>query len=324
MKQYEPIVKLQYGPLNAKVNLLPDFFTNFVPERRAEIVAEEAAFYHGITEPYSVNSRLDVAWTRFTADDGYEVPVKTYRPKTAKGSLSALVFFHGGGFKTCSVETHDFVPAYLAANANVMAFNVEYRLAPEDKFPIGLEDCYQAVRWIAQNAKSLGVDASRLTVCGDSSGGNFAAVITLLARERKEFTIDKQVLIYPALDFSGTIKKRSAEVYTMVGAKPDAHAISVSPLMLEYLPDPERQVTDPLVSPILAESFENLPQALFIEAECDALADDGLIYANLLQQAGVPVTCKVYEGMPHAFILRTYEETFEALDEICRFLNAEQ
>lgn len=324
MKQYEPIVKLQYGPLNAKVNLLPDFFTNFVPERRAEIVAEEAAFYHGITEPYSVSGRLDVTWTHFAADDGYVVPVKTYSPKAAKGSLPALVFFHGGGFKTCSVETHDFVPAYLAANAGVMAFNVEYRLAPEDKFPVGLEDCYQAVRWISENAGSFGVDASRLTVCGDSSGGNFAAAITLLARERKEFTIERQVLIYPALDFSGSIQKRSAEVYAMVGAKPDAHAKSVSPLMLEYLPDPERQVTDPLVSPILAESFQGLPQALFIEAECDALVDDGLIYANLLKQAGVPVTCKVYEGMPHAFILRTYEETFEALNEICRFLNAEQ
>lgn len=324
MKQYEPIVKLQYGPLKAKVNLLPDFFTNFVPERRAEIVAEEAAFYHGITEPYSVNSRLDVAWTSFTADDGYKVPVKTYRPKAASGKLPALVFFHGGGFKTCSVETHDFVPAYLAANANVMAFNVEYRLAPEDKFPVGLDDCYQAVRWIADNAESLGVDANRLTVCGDSSGGNFAAAITLMARERKEFSIDKQVLIYPALDFSGTIKKRSAEVYTMVGAKPDAHAKSVSPLMREYLNDPEREIMNPLVSPLLAESFQGLPQALFIEAECDALADDGLIYANLLKQAGVKVTCKVYEGMPHAFILRTYEETFAALDEICRFLTAEK
>lgn len=324
MKQYEPIIKLQYGPLKAKVNLLPDFFTDFVPERRAEIVANEAAFYHGITEPYSVSGRLSTAWTRFTADDGYEVPVKTYRPKAAKGELPALVFFHGGGFKTCSVETHDFVPAYLAANANVMAFNVEYRLAPEDKFPAGLEDCYQAARWIAKNAKSLGVDARHLVVCGDSSGGNFAAAITLMARERKEFIIDKQVLIYPALDFSGTIQKRSAEVYTMVGVKPDAHAKSVSPLMREYLPDPEREIMNPLVSPILAESFQNLPQALFIEAECDALADDGLIYANLLKQAGVPVTCKVYEGMPHAFILRTYEETFEALDEICRFLNAKQ
>ncbi len=324
MKQYEPIVKLQYGPLKAKVNLLPDFFTNFVPERRAEIVAEEAAFYHGITEPYSVNSRLEVVWTRFTADDGYEVPIKTYHPKTVNGKLPALVFFHGGGFKTCSVETHDFVPAYLAANANVIAFNVEYRLAPEDKFPTGLEDCYQAVRWIASNAESLDVDANRLTVCGDSSGGNFAAAITLMARERKEFSIDKQVLIYPALDFSGTIKKRSAEVYTMVGAKPDAHAKSVSPLMREYLNDPEREIMNPLVSPLLAESFQGLPQALFIEAECDALADDGLIYANLLKQAGVKVTCKVYEGMPHAFILRTYEETFAALDEICRFLTAEK
>ena len=322
MKHYEPIEKLAYGPLDKKVNLLPDFFTDFVPQRRAQIVAEEAKFYKGITAPYSVSGRLDTAWARFSTGDGYEVPVKTYRPKDAEGTLPALVFFHGGGFKTCSVETHDFVPAYLAANAGVMAFSVDYRLAPEDKFPTGLEDCYQAIVWIVRHADALKVDPRRITVCGDSSGGNFAAAITQLARKRRDVAIEKQVLIYPALEFTGTIKKRSAEVYAMVGAKEHATtgASRIMPLMWDYLEDPEREVYNPLVSPVLAESFANLPEALFIQAECDALADDGLIYAKLLADAGVPVTSKVYKGMPHAFILRTYDETFEALDEICKFL----
>lgn len=320
MKHYEPIQTPDYGPLDKKVNLLPDFFTDFVPERRAEIVAAEAAFYHGITAPYSVVGRLDTAWTHFSAADGYPIPVKTYRPKNAAGTLPALVFFHGGGFKTCSVETHDFVPAYLAANAGVMAFSVEYRLAPEYKFPTGLEDCYQAVVWITRHADALKIDPSRIAVCGDSSGGNFAAAITMLARKRRDVAIDRQVLIYPALEFTGTIKKRSAEAYAMVGSKERANDSKIMPLMWDYLEDPEREVFNPLVSPVLAESFANLPKALFIQAECDALTDDGLIYAKLLADADVPVTCEIYKGMPHAFILRTYNETFEALDVICKFL----
>lgn len=322
MRTYEPIQKLNYGPLDPKVNLLPDFFTGFEPQRRSEIVAEEAKFYHGITEPYSVDDKLDKHYTSFKADDGYEIPVKVYRPKKAKGELPALVFIHGGGFKTCSVETHDFVPSYIAANAGILVYNVEYRLAPEYKFPAGLEDCYQAVQWISKNTKQLGVDPNCIMVGGDSSGGTFSAAITQMARVRGDISIAKQILIYPATEFTGTIKKRSAEVYTMVGSSGDEPVSPISPLMMEYLNDPEKEVWNPYVSPMLAEDFSGLPEALFIEAECDALVDDGLIYAKLLQDAGVPVNCKVYNGMPHAFVLRTYDETFAALDEICRFIGA--
>ena len=322
MHTYEPIQKLNYGPLDSKVNLLPDFFTGFEPKRRSEIVAEEAKFYHGITAPYSVDDKLDKHYTSFKADDGYEVPVKVYRPKAAKGELPALIFIHGGGFKTCSVETHDFVPSYIAANAGILAFNVEYRLAPEHKFPVGLEDCYQAVQWVFKNAKQLGADTNHIMVGGDSSGGTFSAAIAQMAHSRGDVSIAKQILIYPATEFTGTIKKRSAEVYTMVGSSGDEPASPISPLMLEYLSDPEKEVWNPYVSPMLAEDLSGLPEALFIEAECDALVDDGLIYAKLLQDAGVPVTCKVYNGMPHAFVLRTYDETFAALDEICQFIDA--
>lgn len=322
MRTYEPIQKLNYGPLDPKVNLLPDFFTGFEPQRRGEIVAEEAKFYRGITEPYSVDGKLEKHYTSFLASDGYEVPVKVYRPKNARDDLPALIFIHGGGFKTCSVETHDFVPSYIAANAGILVFSVEYRLAPENKFPAGLEDCYQAVRWVSENAKRFGVDATRVMVGGDSSGGTFSAAIAQMARERGDVSIAKQILIYPATEFTGTIRKRSAEVYTMVGASGDEPASPISPLMTEYLNDPEKEVWNPYVSPMLANDLSGLPEALFIEAECDALVDDGLIYAKLLRDAGVPAVCKVYDGMPHAFVLRTYDETFAALDEICRFIGA--
>lgn len=315
--EIRPFLSSEYGPLADKVVLEPDFFTGFVPERRKEIVAEEARFYHSITEPYSVDDRLDKFYEEFTSFDGEKIPIKVYRPKAEKSGRPALVFIHGGGFKTCSVETHDFVPSYVAANADLVAFSVEYRLAPEYKFPVGLKDCYEAVRWVRENAERFGVDPSLVSVGGDSSGGSFSASLCLMARD-EAMPIRSQVLIYPATDLSNIVPKKSAEVYTMVGSDPDDDGPKET-LLDTYLESPE-QVRDPLVTPLIAEDLSDLPPALFIQAECDALCDDGLMYATRLSEAGVKVEAHIYEGMPHAFILRTYEETFEALDTICAFL----
>lgn len=318
--EFKPLIQCEYGPLADKVNLEPDFFTGFVPERRAEIVAEEARFYHGITAPYSVDGKLNKWYETFKSFDGTEISIKIYQPRAEGKDRAALVFVHGGGFKTCSVETHDFVPSYLAANAGVVAFSVEYRLAPEYRFPIGLKDCYEAVKWVKAQAQRLGIDPAKVSVGGDSSGGTFSASMTLMARRDGE-AIDKQVLIYPATDVGGLVPKKSAEVYTMVGSTDDDDGAPKETLLDAYLPDPAL-VRDELVSPLVAEDLSGLPKALFIQAECDALLDDGLMYARRLKDAGVDVEAHVYRGMPHAFILRTYEETFEALDAICAFLKA--
>lgn len=315
MANYEPIMPCAYGALDPKVSLEPDFFIGFQPERRAEIVAEEAKFYHGLTQPYSVDGELEKFYTSFRTSDGSQIPLKVYRPKAAAGPLPVVMFFHGGGFMTCSVETHDYVPSYLAAKAGVVCVSVEYRLSPEHKFPTGLEDCYAACKYVAEQAGALGADPSHMVVCGDSSGGNFSAAITLLARDRGDLTLWKQVLIYPATELAGLVERQSAKVYAPVGGQSEGP----SPMLMAYLHDLE-ETKNPLVSPMLAEDFCGLPPALLIEAECDSLVDDGLIYAKLLQDAGVPVECEIYRGMPHAFILRTYEETFAALDRICAFL----
>ncbi len=315
----EPLIHCDYGPLAAKVNLEPDFFTGFVPERRAEIVAEEAKFYHGITAPYSVDDRLNKWYESFPSFDGAEIQIKIYQPKAPGSRRPAFVFVHGGGFKTCSVETHDFVPSYVAANAGVVAFSVEYRLAPEHRYPVGLKDCYAAIEWVRAQADRLCIDPMKVAVGGDSSGGSFAVSLTLMAR-RVGLPLDKQVLIYPVTDPSGIVPKGSAQVYTMVGSSDDDDAPKET-LMDTYLADPA-QVRDELVTPLLAEDLSGLPKALLIQAECDALLDDGLMYGRRLKDAGVDVEAHVYKGMPHAFILRTYDETFEALDAICAFLKA--
>lgn len=315
--EFKPYIKSDYGELASKVNLLPDFFTGFQPERREEIVAEEAKFYHSITEPYSVDNQLEKYYVSFPSYDGSEIKMKVYMPKNLSSSTAAWVFTHGGGWMTCSVETHDYVPSYVAAKAGVVSFNIEYRLAPEHKFPVGLEDSYAAIKFIIENAERFKVNTARISVGGDSSGGNYAAALALMARDRGEFKLDKQVLIYPATDLTGSVRKKSAEVYAPVGGGDnDASAVSFSDIWCSSADE----VKSPYVSMLLAENLSDLPEALFIQAECDSLCDDGLMYAQRLHDAGVKVQCEVYKGMPHAFILRTYEETFAALDRIVAFL----
>lgn len=316
MKKFEPICKCRNGKLDKKVNLLPDFFSGFNPKRRKSIVKAEAEFYHDITKQYSVDKEIEKFYIKVPVRDGAEILVKVYRPKEKNEKIPTWIFMHGGGFITCSVETHDYVPSYIAAKAGIACFNIEYRLAPEYKFPKGIEDCYDVTKWIHDNAEELKIDSNKISVGGDSSGGNFAAVLAQMIKKSGEFKIQKQVLIYPVTDFSG-ISKESAQIYTPVGSSDEKNS---GPDFMEMYLNKDDDLYNPMLSPLLNTSLENLPEALFIEAECDALRDDGLYYAKALKDSGVQVDYQVYEGMPHAFILRTYEETFEALNKICNFL----
>lgn len=313
--QYKTIVPCEYGPLDPNVELQPDFFSGFKPENRAAILEKEEAFYHALMKPYSKSASISVRHDSFVASDGAKIPVKIYEPRGKAGNLPIHVFYHGGGFITCSIETHDYVPSYIAAQAGIRVISVGYRLAPEYPFPRGLLDSYEAIRWIVENAGSLDIDPEKLSVGGDSSGGNFAAALSLMDREMKNNFISRQALIYPVTDLSGTIPKKSREAYPPVGGD-EENAVDFIGM---YLPQ-KADALHPHVSPLLAENLDGLPPALFIEAECDSLVDDGLMYAKKLQDHGVPVRCVVYSGMPHAFILRRYEKTFAALEEICKFL----
>ena len=309
---YKPYLQCEYGPLDKGLDMSGDFFSVFTPGKRKELVAAEAKFYERLHEPYSVDEKVEKSYEHFKTGDGAEISVKLYRPKGEKGALPLWVFCHGGGFITCTVETHDYVPSYVAAKAKIAVASIEYRLAPEFPFPTGLEDCFSAIAWAHDKAQVLGVDPRKIYVGGDSSGGNFAAALCLMDRDRKTRCLSKQILIYPATDLSGTAPSKSAAAYAPVGGK-GLDFISM------YCRD-KKDVLNPLVSPLLAEDFVGLPPALFIEAECDALLDGGLMYAQKLHEAGIPVKVSVYRGMPHAFILRTFPKTFQALDAICDFL----
>ena len=247
----------------------------------------------------------------------HQIPVRIFLPgEKMEDDLPALLFFHGGGWVTESIDNYERICARLASATNHIVVSVEYRLAPEYPFPTGFYDCYMAAKAMFTNRFILNTDPDKITLIGDSAGGNLAAAVSLMARDQGEFLPKRQILIYPVTDAAEAVQKKSLEVYGSVCGT-EEHP---TPVLTSYFKNIKADAGKPYASPLLADDLEGLPKALFIQAECDGLVDDGLMYAKRLKDAGVPVECKVYEGMPHAFILRTYSETFEALDQICAFL----
>jgi acetyl esterase len=226
-----------------------------------------------------------------------EIPVRVYRPLGTGGTaLPVLVWFHGGGFVIGSVQESDSDCRRLAVEAGLVVVSVEYRLAPEHPFPAGPDDCYAATRWVAAHAAELGADASRLAVGGDSAGGNLAAVVALMARERGGPRILFQLLVYPVTDLVSMETPSHHE--NAVG-----YFLTRSSMLWfreAYVPDATGR-TDVRVSPLHAKELAGLPPALVITAEFDPLRDEGELYADRLRGAGVPVTKTRYDGMIHGF-----------------------
>jgi len=206
-----------------------------------------------------------------------------------------LVFYHGGGFVIGDLESHDGLCRSLTNGAGCVTVAVDYRLAPEAKFPAAVEDCYAATQWVAENAARLNADANRLAVGGDSAGGNLSAVISILARDRRTPRIIFQLLIYPATDItcSAPSHKTNTE-YVLTPA-------DIRWFMGHYLRN-EADRINPMASPTFAASFSALPPALIITAEFDPLRDEAEDYGQKLRAAGVPVQVSRYEGMVHGFV----------------------
>ena len=225
---------------------------------------------------------------------GGTILVRVYTPR-GSAPLPALVYFHGGGWVTGDVETHEGICRTLANAAGCVVASVDYRCAPEFAYPTAAEDCFAATRWVVDSARALGVDARRLAVCGDSAGGNLAAAVALMARDRGGPKLALQVLVYPITDcdFERPSYGENAEGYLLT-------AESMRFYWDQYVPNPADR-TQPYVSPIRAASLAGLPPALVITAEYDPLRDEGEAYAEKLADAGVPVTQSRYPGMIHAF-----------------------
>ena len=226
------------------------------------------------------------------------IPARIYVPNELRrrdGLSPALVFFHGGGWVIGDLDSHDVVCRQLAVAGALIVVSVDYRLAPEHKFPAAAEDAIAATQWVAANSGELGIDAARLAIGGDSAGGNLAAVVTLAARDAAGPALAGQVLIYPATDFAMTHGSHS-ELGTSV-----LLTHSVIRWFRDHYLNGAADIHDWRASPARATSLIGLPPAYVLTAGADPLRDEGDEYAERLKQAGVPVTYKHYPGQFHGF-----------------------
>ncbi|MGG3466813.1 alpha/beta hydrolase [Neobacillus pocheonensis] len=226
-----------------------------------------------------------------------DIPVRVYYPKEIQASYPALVFYHGGGWVIGNIETHDNVCRALTNLANCVTISVDYRLAPEHKFPAAVEDSYAAVQYVFNQAEAFQVDPSRIAVGGDSAGGNLAAVVANLAKDKNHPAILFQLLIYPSTNIGGE---------PTVSMRENSEGYFLTKGTMEWFRDcylnSEEDKQSPLVSPILHGNFKGLPPALVITAEYDPLRDEGEDYAEKLAEAGVDVECVRYDGTIHGFV----------------------
>jgi acetyl esterase/lipase len=225
-----------------------------------------------------------------------ELRYRLYAPlDRAQEILSGFVFFHGGGMVAGSIETHDRVAAALTLATSCRLVSIDYRLAPEHKFPAGVEDAVAAVDFVANNATLLGIDASRLVVGGDSAGATLAAVVCQHAFRNGGPTMAAQCLICPVLDFAKPSPSREA-----FADDPLIDRITLDADLSYYLPD-GADFADPRISPLRAADLSGLPAAIIHTAEFDPMRDEGNAYAERLAAAGVAVDHICHDGMVHNF-----------------------
>lgn len=273
----------------------------------------------------------DVTTTDITTDhvtipspDG-DIPARLYRPRTEE-TLPAILFFHGGGFFGGTLDTVENPCKLLAEKANALVVSVDYRLAPEHPFPAGLNDCYQALEWVYDQAEELNVRQYRIAVAGDSAGGNLATACCLLDRAKQLNRINYQALVYPVVNLGSIptddyewaldryeIKHHHDLIRGVVMALGDSEDL----LNQIYLQG-KAELTDPLVSPLFANDVTGLSPALIITAEYDYLRLEGEAYARKLARDGVPTRLIQYRGMDHAFMdkLGDYPQAEDCMIEI--------
>lgn len=240
--------------------------------------------------------------TTFIVND-LHIPARIYYPtkKSLCGNQPVILFFHGGGFVFGSVEQYNLMVSKLARVTGQIIVSVDYRLAPEHPYPAAINDCYAAFLCIRQNGSGLGADTARITLMGDSAGGNLATVVTLMCRDQQVPQPCCQVLLYPAVTFLDT-EYPSMTYFLKEAVHPYVLSESfLKRVRIAYKGDKGND-RDPYISPLLAKLTSNLAPALIITAECDPLRDSQREYAKKLETAGVPVEYVEYSGMFHGFL----------------------
>lgn len=248
---------------------------------------------------------------------GGPLPLRVYRSSDAEDA-PLLVFFHGGGFVIGNLETHDGLCRSLCNEARATVVAVDYRLAPEHKYPAAPLDCYAATCWAAEHAGEFGATANKLVVGGDSAGGCLAAVVSQMARDKDGPEIAGQLLIYPVTDgvTDTPSYKRNAEGYFLTAGM-------MQWFLAQYVDQPE-QVKESMASPLRHKKLADLPKAMILTAEYDPLLDDGASYAKALTEAGVDTDYRCYDGMIHGFVSFPFGLTTakDAISDMAAFIRA--
>jgi acetyl esterase len=289
-----------------------------LPVEQARTVLKALSDATGIAKT-DVHSSLD----RQIPGPNGEIPIRIYWPRawTEDGLSPALILYHGGGWILGDIESHDAIARYLCWQGDVVVVSVDYRLAPENKFPAGVEDCYAALEWVAENAATIGIDARRIALTGDSAGGNLTIVMSLLARARNGPDIAFQIPVYPCVDcrqsadYSSRKKFGNGEYFLS--------SADIEWVNRNYFTAAD-DADDFRASPIVATDLSGLPPALLITAGYDPLCDEGALYARRLSEAGVPVEYRCYTGTIHGFLsfAGVLDAGREALELIAERLHA--
>lgn len=271
----------------------------FTPAYDALPYPEQRQLYDAWCRDWSGPRPVDIAVADLlirSADTN--IPVRLYRPRQRQGKLPVILYLHGGGWVLGDCDSHDQVTAGMAAATHCAVLSVDYRLAPESKFPAAFEDSYAALTWLADAADALSLDCDRLAVAGDSAGGALAAGIALASRDRGGPRIRFQALIYPGLRLQRPMPT------AMVGSadlSPGLSTDAMSAYAAAYLANAS-DAHNPYAAPLCAERFDDLPPAFVAAAWHDVLREDSEIYVQRLQQAGVPVRYRCAPGLPHTYL----------------------
>ncbi|WP_028611621.1 alpha/beta hydrolase [Paenibacillus harenae] len=270
----------------------PPYLFDLGPEKGRQVVDEVQS---GSVEKPDV----DIEDLTINGGPSGKVSIRILKPKNAPQDLPVILYTHGAGWVFGNAHTHDRLIRELAVGSQSAVVFTNYSLSPEARYPVAIEEVYAALEWVAENGKQYGMNPEKLSVAGDSVGGNMSAAITLMAKERKGPEISKQLLFYPVTDasFDTPSYKQFSENYFL---RRDA----MEWFWDQYTTDP-KQRAEITASPLRAttEQLKGLPEALIITAEADVLRDEGEAYANKLREAGVTVTAVRFQGMIHDFVM---------------------
>ena len=280
-------------PLDPQVEgLLNQMAELGAPPLHQQSVEEARATSEGMValagEKAEVGSVRDI---KIPVDDA-EIAARVYTPE-GEGPHPAVVFFHGGGWVICSLDTHDNLARDICRAADAVVVSVDYRMAPEYRYPTAVHDSFAATKWVADNAASLNIDATRLALCGDSAGGNLSAVVSQMARDSGGPAIAFTALIYPAVDMTakgGSMDDNATGYFLDID--------SMDWFMNQYLDEADK--AEAKASPLLHADLSGLPACFIATCEYDPLRDQGEAYGDALRANGVHVVTKRYDGLIHA------------------------